>query len=183
MELRCLYQCDVHYPPDLIHLLGNSAPSKIVALGDLDILQHSKLALLGSRACPGEMILKTYDLVQRLRDEGRCVVGGFHSPIEKECLRILLRGKQPIIICPARSLKGMRLPPEWKQGVEHGRLLILSPFSENLRRPTKEVAQQRNEFVVALADEVFIPHIAPGGQMARLLQDIIARRIPLLKLE
>jgi len=30
---------------------------------------------------------------RRMRDEGVTVISGFHSPIEKECLRILLRGK------------------------------------------------------------------------------------------
>ena len=30
------------------------------------------------------------------RDEGRCIISGFHSPIEKECLLILLRGNQPV---------------------------------------------------------------------------------------
>ena len=156
----------------------------VSAIGNIELLKHeNKLGLLCSRACPGEMILKTYDLMQRSRDEGRCVISGFHSVVEKDCLRILLRGKQPIIICPARSLVGIRLPTEWKQGLEQKRLLLLSASSENLRRPTKHVAQQRNELVVALADEVFIAHKAPGGQMARLSQRITVRGTPILRLD
>jgi len=49
------------------------------------------------------------------RDDGVTVISGFHTPVEKECLRILLRGSQPVIICPARSIEGMRIPPTWKQ--------------------------------------------------------------------
>ncbi len=30
--------------------------------------------------------------------------------MERECLTILLRGKQSLILCQARSLKNMRLP-------------------------------------------------------------------------
>lgn len=46
-----------------------------------------------------------------LRDAGVTVIGEFHSPMEKECLNILLRGSQPIIVCPARSLENMRIKP------------------------------------------------------------------------
>ena len=31
------------------------------------------------------------------------------SPIEEECLRILQRGKQPLIVCPARAIDTMRI--------------------------------------------------------------------------
>jgi hypothetical protein len=62
--------------------------------------------------CSGNAILQTLDLAQQLRDAGVPVIGGFHSPMERECLRILLRGSQPIIVCPARRLQGMRVPRE-----------------------------------------------------------------------
>jgi HEPN domain-containing protein len=44
---------------------------------------------------------------------GVTVVGGFHAPMERECLTILLRGAQPVILCPARNI-GMRIRPEYK---------------------------------------------------------------------
>jgi hypothetical protein len=34
--------------------------------------------------------LKTYDLARDLRDADVPVIGGFHTPMEKECLRLLL---------------------------------------------------------------------------------------------
>jgi hypothetical protein len=36
-----------------------------------------------------------------MRDEGRTLIGGFHSPMEWECLGILLRGRQPVILSEA----------------------------------------------------------------------------------
>jgi hypothetical protein len=171
---------DARWPGRLREPFGDVAPDQFSAFGNLDLLALTRTALFCSVRCPGDAILRTYDQAARWRDADRCVVSGFHSPVEKECLRILLRGNQPIIICPARSLQGMRLPTEWKRELDRGRLLLLSPFSENLRRATKDAARQRNEFVVTLADEVFIPHIAPGGQMARLSQIITALGIPFL---
>ena len=67
----------------------------------LKILERRLLGLFCSTKCPGDAILQTYDLVRALRDAGVAVIGGFHSPMEKECLDLLLRGNQPIVICPA----------------------------------------------------------------------------------
>jgi len=79
----------------------------IAVRGDHAALRGRKLALFSSVKCPGDIILKTFDLAQHLRDQGVTVIGGFHSPMEQECLRILLRGKQPVVWCPARSIERM----------------------------------------------------------------------------
>ena len=122
-----------------------------------------------------DAILRTYDQAAKWRDDGRCIISGFHSPVEKECLRILLRGSQPVIICPARSLENMRLPPDWKKPFSDSRLLILSCFAGCNHRVTAPLAARRNEFVAALADEVWFAHIAPGGDLQRLAHKIAAR--------
>jgi predicted Rossmann fold nucleotide-binding protein DprA/Smf involved in DNA uptake len=134
-------------------------------------LREHKIALFCSARCPGDAILRAYDQAAKWRNEGRCVISGFHSPVEKECLRILLRGQQPIIICPARALP-KRLPAEWKKPLTDGRLLLLSCFKPNVRRATTALAARRNELVAALADEVWFAHITPGGQMQRLASKV-----------
>jgi predicted Rossmann fold nucleotide-binding protein DprA/Smf involved in DNA uptake len=105
------------------------------------------------------------------------VVSGFHSPVEKECLRILLRGKQPIIICLARALGKIRLPSEWRVALESGRLLLLSRF-EKSRRADKDTARRRNELVAALSDEILIIHAEPGGAIERISELIDGWSIP-----
>lgn len=113
--------------------------------------------------------LKELDLTQ-----GRAtgIPKSFHAPIEKECLDILLRGRQPIIICPVRSLEGMRIPKRWQEGIKAGRILLLSPFEASQNRLTAALAEQRNLMVAALADEVYFGHITPGGKTARLAEQI-----------
>jgi predicted Rossmann fold nucleotide-binding protein DprA/Smf involved in DNA uptake len=162
---------DARYPSRL----PVGASPQLSALGNLDQLALPKTALFCSARCPGQAILAAYDQAARWRDAGRCIIGGFHSPVEQECLRILLRGRQPVIICPARSLEKMRLPGDWQKPLADGRLLILSCFSGNEHRITSTLAARRNEFVAALADEVWFAHVAPGGQMQRLAQKIAAR--------
>src|SRR5437867_9850607 len=98
-----LHDGDARYPARLRERLSARAPSELTALGNLDLLALPKTALLCSARCPGEAILRAYDQAAKWRAEGRCVISGFHSPMEKECLRLLLCGQQPII-CPARAL-------------------------------------------------------------------------------
>ena len=167
-----LASTDARYPACLGRRLGAARLPPLSALGNLDLLALPKTALFCSARCPGEAILRTYDQAAKWRDEGRCIISGFHSPVEKECLRILLRGSQPIIYCPARSLEKMRLAPELKKPMADGRLLILSCFTAGNHRLTAPLAARRNEFVAALADEVWFAHIAPGGQMQRLANKI-----------
>ena len=48
--------------------------------------------------------------------------------MERECLRLLLRGNQPVVVCPARGIDNMRIPRDWRPALDDGRLLVLSPF-------------------------------------------------------
>ncbi|PWU19200.1 MAG: hypothetical protein C5B50_07050 [Verrucomicrobia bacterium] len=108
------------------------------------------------------------------------VISGFQTPIEKECLAILLRGKSPVIICPARRLSKLRLPPEWKTAIAEGRPLILSPFRLNQHRATRENCDRRNQLVAALAHEVIIPYAAPAGRLEKLTA--VVRKKSLVKI-
>lgn len=168
MAVLTLTDTDARYPARLRERLHHNPPLKLMALGDLHFLTLPKTALFCSARCPGNAILAAHDQAARWRDEGHCVIGGFHSPIEKECLRILLRGRQPVIVCPARGLEGMRLPADWKKPLADGRFLALSPFAASERRVTKGLAAERNRLVAALADEVVFAHVTPGGQLDEL---------------
>jgi predicted Rossmann fold nucleotide-binding protein DprA/Smf involved in DNA uptake len=156
------------WPACLRTRLGASAPAALHAIGPVAILAARKTALFCSARTPGDAILRALDAARRMRDEGATVISGFHSPIERECLRILLRGKQPIIVCPARTIDTMRIPGECRVAFEAGRLLFLSPFIRQPRRVTKDSAVRRNEVVAALADEVFIASVTPGGGTERM---------------
>ncbi len=174
MEIFHLKQGSTNYSSSLQKCLGRHAPPVITGLGNLDILNQKKLAFFCSVKCPGHLILKACDLSQSLREVGVTVIGGFHSPIERECLTILLRGSQPIIICPARSIKGMRIRKEFKRPLEEGRLLFLSPLKESQGRNTVETAYERNRFVAALADGVFVAHGAPKSKTEDFCREVLS---------
>lgn len=156
----------------------------VVAKGNVDLMvQRRFTALSCSVRCPGELILKTYDLARALRDAGTPVVGGFHTPMEKECLRLLLRGQQPVIVCAARGIENMRIPAEWRQPLDAGRLLVLSPFTSSQRRATADSSEIRNDFVASLASQVLIAYAASGGKTEAFARKVLDSGKPLLTLE
>ena len=152
--------------------------AQIWALGDTSILANPLLGFFCSIKCPGNVILRVYDLVREIRDAGLTVIGGFHSPMEKECLELLLRGRQPIVICPARSIEGMRLPREWRKPLADKRLLLLSPFEAKQRRATIELAERRNHLVAALADMIFVAHARAGSTIEQLCSELTVQGRP-----
>ena len=156
--------------------------SKANSKGKLSLLDESPTALFCSNLCPGDLILKTYDLARAMRDAGVPVIGGFQTSMERECLRLLLRGSQPVVVCPARGIDNMRTPRRWRPALDGGRLLVLSPFPVTARRPTVEIAAQRNNFVAELAQRVFIAHAAPGSKTEAFARRLAASGKPLLTL-
>ena len=152
-----------------------SLPDSAAHIGDAGLLERAPLlGLLCSVRCPGEIILRLYDLAVALRGAEVAVVGGFHAPMEREALALLLRGRQPVVVCPARGVAGMRLPRAWREPVEQGRLLVVSPFAAGERRVTAALAERRNRYVAGLARVVFVAHAAPGGQLERLCGALLA---------
>lgn len=163
------------YPIVLPDRLGDTAPGCLFAMGNVAILRNRLLGLLCSIQCPGGLVIQTFDAIRVIRDAGVTVIGGFHSPMERECLDILLRGRQPVILCPARSLANLRIGQTARKAIGEGRLLVLSPFDKNSRRTTSTQAMRRNDLVVALAKAVWVPHAAPGGKTWDTISHVLAR--------
>jgi predicted Rossmann fold nucleotide-binding protein DprA/Smf involved in DNA uptake len=149
--------------------------TQLRAIGNLDILKMPLLGLFCSTRCPGNVILRTYDLALALREAEVPIISGFHTPMEKECLEVFLRGAQPIVLCPARDIQRLRLPVAWRKPLVEGRLLIVSAIAAAQRRPTAALAEQRNRFVATLAQTICVTHAAPGSRTERLCAEIVAQ--------
>lgn len=174
---------DDAYPTSVTKFFGDRAPECIFLLGNPALLQMNSLGLFCSIKCPGNVILKTYDLARALRDADVPVIGGFHTPMEKECLALLLRGTQPIVICPARGLEGIRLSADVRDGIKAGRVLLVSMFEPQQRRSTMDLAERRNRLVAGLASWVFVSHAASGGRTEALCREILTLRKPLFTID
>lgn len=151
--------------------MKDNTPAGIYHVGNVRLLESSFTAFLCSVRCPGNLILKAYDMAHRWRAENRPVIGGFHSPVEKEVLKIMLRSTVPVCIVLARGLP-KRVPQEFRRALDEGRLLLLSPFDAKTRRATEETAAYRNHVVVALADKAVVAYAAPGSKTETFCREI-----------
>lgn len=140
-------------------------------IGNESLLQQKKTAFLCSRKVSASVVLKCYDWAIAQREAGNCVISGFHSQIEKDVLYYLLKGTQPIILALARGMK-KELEKELILPIEEGRLLIITPFDDNVKRVTQQTSLVRNQLIIETADEIAVGYQTPGGALEKLLADV-----------
>ncbi|NQU09859.1 DNA-binding protein [bacterium] len=153
----------------------------LASLGNSQLRALPWTAFFCSVRCPGTLILQAYDLAHRFRAANTPVIGGFHSPVEKEVLRILLCSTAPVCLVLARSLP-RRVPADWRRPLADDRLLVLSPFGDRTRRATAATAAHRNAVVAGLATRVVVAYAAPGGKTEGFCRAVVASGKPCLTL-
>lgn len=167
-----LYRGTAVYPQHLPVYLGDAAPDQINILGQDNLILDNSVALLCSAKAPAGILLAVHDLAQQWRHGPQIILSGFHSPVEMEAFEILLRGPGQVIYCPARGLP-KRLKPTWRTAVDAGRLTLISPFPDTIRRATKETAIFRNCFIAALADRLLIAYAHPNSSTEQLAKEVL----------
>ncbi len=151
----------------------------LAVLGEPSLLaaarEPSGRAFFCSVRCPAALILAAYDQAQRWQAAGVAVVSGFHTPVEKTALGVLLAGRGPVVICPARAIDNLRVPAAWRTPLAEGRLLVVSPFGPQEKRANQRNADVRNALAAALAAQVFVAYAAPGGKTEALALELLAQ--------
>jgi predicted Rossmann fold nucleotide-binding protein DprA/Smf involved in DNA uptake len=168
MDLRTLSIGQEQYPESLLSRIDKKMPPTLWYWGDESLINRRKLGIVCSVKCPGNIIMQASTLMKNLPAENLVVVSGFHSPLEKECMRILGRRRIAMICILGRSLIGACISAEWKTLVEEERLLLVSSFDKQYNRLTQSLSEKRNELVAALADELWILHASPGSRTESL---------------
>ena len=81
-------------------------------------------------------------------------------------LRLLLEAGSPVVVVLARPVATASLRGAWRNAMGAGRLAIVSR-SDNAHRLTEQAAEDRNELVARLADQIVVAHANPGGTLSR----------------
>jgi len=183
MKNNRVYRTDKEYPQQLTAMLGAEAPDFISFAGNYDLIHNKKLAVFVSAKCSGSVIFQTYDIVRQLRRHNISFVSGFHSPMEKECMRTLAGGDAGVIWFLAKSLESFSLHSDFNDLFDSGRLLIISPFSDSVTRIKKETAVYRNLLSAALSEEVFLPYATPEGKTEKFCLQLLSLGKPVFTLD
>lgn len=139
-------------------------------LGNKDLLKLPKTAFLSSRKISPTAVLKCYDWATQERDKGTCIISGFHSPLEKDVLTFLLKGKQPIILVMGRALY-KQIPDLLQNPLKENRLLLISPVSQTIKRQSQQNCFTRNNYIIEIADKVVFGSLDEKGSLYRLYLD------------
>lgn len=142
-------------------------------VGNIGLLAEPLLGLISSRECPGHVLVETLERVPAWVAEGRVLVSGFHSPLEQQVLRSLLRRDGRAVKVLARGMSCYRPPREEGEALAARRLPVLPAFAPTVRRITRASALARNRQVAALAAELVVPCVAEGSPLAALLENSV----------
>ena len=137
-------------------------------LGNEDLLKVPKTAFLASSTISPDMVLKCYDWATQMAKEGKCVVSGFSSHLEREVLHFLAKGTQPIILIIARQMY-KQFPPELQPLFDANRLLIISV--SNATRQSKATAHARNKYICEIADQILFVGVNEKSSLYHLQEE------------
>ncbi len=133
--------------------------------GNVDLLSSPLTAFFASRVCPAPAIRAglAWALVQA--EAGVAVIGGFHSPLARSVLNLLLEARSPVIAVLAREIASARLPIDWRIAIHQGHMAVVSQ-AVGRRRLDHDRSISRNELVVRLAYRIVVAHVSESGSLA-----------------
>lgn len=158
-------------PPHLPPRIAADQAAHLIGIGNPALLTESLLGFIASRQCPGHVFIETLERVPQWAKVGRVLVSGFHSPLEQQVLRSLLRRQGRAVKVLARGMTDFRPQPEECEPLATGRMLVITACPPDMRRITRETALARNRLVLALASETVAPCIAADSPLAALLNE------------
>lgn len=161
----------VTLPPHCAQRVGPELTARIVGAGETALLTEPLLGLIASRECPGHVLLETLDRVPEWIKAGRVIASGFHSPLEQQVLRSMLRRDGRVVKVLARGMTEYRPQPEEREPLATGRMLVITACAPEVRRTTRVTALERNRLVLDLATEIVAPYVAAESPLATLLSE------------
>lgn len=127
--------------------------------GNRELLERRKTGFLASRSIATTAVIPALEWALGVsKEEQAVVVSGFHSPLERKVLGMLLKGRCGLIIILARGMY-RKLPADLLEPMHQGRLLLITYEKPEVTRVSELTAHRRNEAVRRLADEMCQPDV------------------------
>ena len=152
----------------------------IYTLGNMELMERKKVAFFASSKTASLSVLPTLDWATEIaRREEVTICSGFQSPLEKKILPYLLRGKCGIIIALSRGIY-KKIPEEYQEAFDAGRILFVSQQKEKVTRRGKSSGDQRNRYLADIADELVFASVGPESSLNKLMYQTTKKRLPKL---
>ena len=133
-------------------------------LGNTSLLDRYLVAFFVSRSSTAEITERALQWATNICQTDKVAISGFHSPLEKEVLRVLIEHKHPVIIALGRALY-KRVPSNLQTAFDEGRLLFVS---FRYSRHSWKSSEIRNWKAAGLADEVYFTPFNQASSLSTL---------------
>lgn len=150
---------------------------KIRYIGDKSIVKRNTIGFLSSSKISYEQSIECKEWVKYKIKNKEIIICGNINSIEKEIVNTLLDYKQLFILVLANGFKSS-INDKISQAIDENRILILTPFEEEVSAYTKETAYIRNRLIIKLSKELYVGTVSKGGNLDKLLQHEIYSKIP-----
>lgn len=133
--------------------------------GNKDLLDRELVAFFASRTSPPEAIDLARNWAREIAHTDKIVISGFHSPIERAVLDILLAEGCSVVVTLGRALY-RKIPAHLQAAYDEGRVLFVS--FRNYSRHSFSNSQLRNWATTSYASEVVFAPFDPTSQLSTL---------------
>lgn len=134
-------------------------------LGNSILIERVKIGFLAGSKINTLSILPTLDwAVEVANRDDVAIVSGFHSKMEREVLDFLLKGKCGIICVLARAMY-KKIPCKFCEAYNADRVLFISPFKTSTTRASRQLCQQRNEYIASITDQLVFSSLTPESSL------------------
>lgn len=152
----------------------NGKPPRLWCRGDLTILNQELLGIISARQVDSDLASECSQLLKQLvflKDVS--FVGGWHSPLEEEALRVLIAQEASIVFCVSKSLDRFVPSIELDSRVSQGQALLLTHCSPKAKRITRDASIRCNQLVVELAKALLILSAPEGSASLHLARSAL----------
>ena len=133
--------------------------------GNKDLLDRPLVAFFASRNAPPEALDLATRWAHQIAKTDKVVISGFHSPIERAVLDILLTRGSSVVVTLGRSLY-RKIPTHMQSAYNENRLLFVS--FRSYPRQSYSNSQIRNWATANLANELVFAPFDNSSQLSTL---------------
>jgi predicted Rossmann fold nucleotide-binding protein DprA/Smf involved in DNA uptake len=171
-------------PPTSLSSFLDGKPKKLWCSGEPGILIGKLLGVISARQIDSDLALKSSRLLKQLA----CLkevsfIGGWHSPLEEEALHILSADSARIVFCVSKALHRFVPSLQVKNGINDGRVLLLTHCSPKAKRISRDASLRRNQLVVGMAGALLVLSAPEGSASLKLARSALRQGKPVYTLE
>lgn len=169
---------EINPPAGLARFFHSKGP-KLWGVGNPAILNGRLLGIISARQIDSDLALKSSQLLKKLALLNKLAfVGGWHSPLEEEALRILITQDAQIIFCVSKTLNRFNPPKELRSRIRTGNALLLTHCSPEAKRISRDASIRRNQLVRDMGAALLVLSAPEGSASLNLAKAAMRRGKP-----